>query len=279
MSTSGQSRYATVNGTNIHYVEWGRQGATPILLLHGLRAYGHWYDDFAEAAKDRYRVIAPDLRGRGASEWAKDADYSTDAYVRDLAGLVDGLGLSRFILGGHSLGGVIVANYTARYPERVAALLILDMTPDVDPAGIQRIRRELAETPEEFASWDEARAFLRRLHPRASDAHRATRLPWMLEEGPGGKIVWRFDKEIRKPASLDPPERTWAAFKTLRCPTLLVRGAVSDIVAAESVQKVAAAIPASKAVEIPEAGHMVAEDNPQAFNAAVLEFLAAQPSL
>ena len=140
MTTSGQSRYATVNETNLHYVEWGSASAPPIVLCHGLRAYGHWFDDFAEVAKDRYRVIAQDLRGRGASEWAKDADYSTDAYVADLEGLVDHLGLSRFILGGHSLGGVIVAHYAARHPERVAALLILDMTPDVDPAGIQRIR-------------------------------------------------------------------------------------------------------------------------------------------
>jgi len=279
MSTSGQSRYATVNGTNLHYVEWGSPSVTPIVLLHGLRAYAHWYDDFAEATQNRYRVIAQDLRGRGASEWAKDADYSTDAYVRDLEGLTDHLGLSRFILGGHSLGGVIVANYATRHPDRVAALLILDMSPDVNPAGIERIRRELGETPEEFASWDQARAFLRRLHPRASDEHRATRLQWMLEEKPDGKIVWRFDGEIRKPRALDPPERTWAAFKGIRCPTLIVRGALSDIVALESAEKVVQTIAGSRRVEIPEAAHMVAEDNPKAFNAAVLEFLAAQPSL
>ena len=56
MATSGQSRYATVNGTNLHYVEWGAASATPIVLCHGLRAYGHWFDDFAEAARDGYRV-------------------------------------------------------------------------------------------------------------------------------------------------------------------------------------------------------------------------------
>lgn len=279
MTTSGESRYATVNGTNLHYVEWGSPTATPVVLLHGLRAYGHWYDDFAEAAQGRYRVIAPDLRGRGASEWAKDADYGTDAYVADLEGLVDHLGLSRFVLGGHSLGGVIVAHYASRHPDRVAALLILDMSPDTDPAGVQRIRRELGETPEAFASWAEARAFLRRLHPRASDEHLATRLHWMLTEGADGKITWRFDGEIRKPRSLDPPERTWKAFEGIRCPTLLVRGALSDIVARESAEKVTRVIAGSRMVEIPEAAHMVAEDNPKAFNAAVLEFLAAQPTL
>ena len=279
MSASGQSRYATVNGTNLHYVEWGSPTATPLVLLHGLRAYGYWYDDFAEAAKDRYRVLAQDLRGRGASEWAKDADYSTDAYVRDLEGLTDHLGLRRFFLGGHSLGAVIVANYAAKHPDRVAALLILDMSPDVNPAGVERIRRELGETPEEFASWDQARAFLRRLHPRASDGHLATRLQWMLEEKANGKIVWRFDGEIRKPRALDPPERTWAAFKGIRCPALIVRGALSDIVALESAEKVVQTIPGSRRVEIPEAAHMVAEDNPEAFNAAVLEFLGAQPSV
>lgn len=101
----------------------------------------------------------------------------------------------------------------------------------------------------------------------------------MLEEKPDGKIVWRFDGEIRKPRALDPPERTWTAFKGIRCPTLIVRGALSDIVALESAEKVVQTIAGSRRVEIPEAAHMVAEDNPKAFNAAVLEFLAAQPSL
>jgi pimeloyl-ACP methyl ester carboxylesterase len=276
MSDSGRSQYATINGAKIHYVEWGRQGAPPIVLLHGLRAYGHWFDDFAEAAHDRYRVIAPDLRGRGASDWAKDGDYGIDAYVRDLEGLVDQLGLARFILGGHSLGGAIVVNYAARHPERVAALLILEMSPDVDPAGLQRIRRELAATPEAFDSWEQARAFLRPLHARASEDHFRTRLAWMLKEAPGGKIVWRLDGAIRNPQrSLDPTAGMWAALERVRCPTLIVRGAVSDIVSRESVDQMTRIVAGSRAVEIPEAAHMVAEDHPKAFNAAVLEFLGA----
>jgi pimeloyl-ACP methyl ester carboxylesterase len=275
MSDSGRSQYATVNGAKIHYVEWGRHDAPPVVLLHGLRAYGHWFDDFAEAAHDRYRVIAPDLRGRGASDWASDADYGIDTYVRDLEGLVDHLGLARFVLGGHSLGGAIVSNYAARHPDRLAALLILEMSPDIDPAGLQRIRRELAATPEQFDSWEQARAFLRPLHARASEDHFRTRLAWMLKEASGGKIVWRLDGEIRNPSrNPDPTVRMWAALEGVRCPTLIVRGAASDIVPRESVDKMTKVIAGSRLVEIPEAAHMVAEDNPKAFNAAVLEFLS-----
>ena len=101
----------------------------------------------------------------------------------------------------------------------------------------------------------------------------------MLTEAPDGKITWRFDGEIRKPRSLDPPARTWTAFEGIRCPTLLVRGALSDIVARESAEKVTKVIAGSREVEIPEAAHMVAEDNPTAFNDAVLAFLNSQPKV
>src|SRR5438128_2242635 len=103
MNSSAADRDARINGLSIHYVAWGKESSPPILLVHGLRAYGLWFKSLAESLLHRYRVVALDLRGRNQSDWAPDGDYSTDAYVSDLAALADRLEISNFVLGGHSL--------------------------------------------------------------------------------------------------------------------------------------------------------------------------------
>jgi esterase len=164
-------------------------------------------------------------------------------------------------------------HYAARHRDQVAALIVIDSAPEINMVGVQRIRRELAETPKSFASWDDARAFLRRLHARPSEQNLKTRLQWMLKEE-GVKIVWRLDNAIFDPKlTPDPPARLWSQLGQIVCPTLIVRGAESDIVTVEAVQRMLSAIPGSRWVEIPAAGHMVVEDNPVEFNHAVTEFL------
>jgi pimeloyl-ACP methyl ester carboxylesterase len=100
----------------------------------------------------------------------------------------------------------------------------------------------------------------------------------MLKEDGHGKIVWRLDGAIFDPkVSPDPPERNWSLLKQIRCPALIVRGGVSDLITREIVDRMVQMIPGSRAVEIPDAGHMVLEDNPPAFNQAVMEFLRGLP--
>ena len=278
MPTQATSRFETINGLKLHYVDWGNEHATPqttpIVCLHGLRAYGHWFDEFAQVVKDRYRVLAPDQRGRGESDWAKDGDYSRQAYVSDVEGFVDALSLDKFILVGHSMGGLNAIHYTAQHPDRVTALFILDIGPDVDPAGMQRIRTELGKTPNAFDSWQEAKAFLKQRHPRAPEENRQTRLRWMFREAPDGKIQWRIDQAIFDPnLKPDDPQQTWALLSQIRCPTLIVRGGVSDVLSAPTCEEMVKRIQGSQWVDIPNAGHMVIEDNPEACNTAMLEFL------
>ena len=274
MSSQATSRYATINGLRMHYVEWGDTQATAIVCLHGLRAYGHWFDELATVVSDRYRVLALDQRGRGETDWAADGDYTREAYVSDVEAFVETLQLDRFILIGHSMGGLNAIHYAARHPERVLALGILDIGPEVDPAGMQRIRAELGETPAGFDSWQAAKAFLQMRHPKASEENRQTRLTWMLKEGADGRIAWRIDQAIFDPnLKPDDPQQTWDLLSQIRCPTLILRGGESDVLSVDTCQKMLTRIPDGRWVEIPGAGHMVIEDNPEACNAALLDFL------
>jgi esterase len=262
----------------LRYVEWAPEGPAgerlpTIVLLHGLRAYAHWFDELADAARSDFRLIALDQRGRGGSGWSPEGVYNTDAYVADLEHLVDQLGLQRFSLVGHSMGGTNSVNYAARHPDRVKALVIVDSAPELDMRGVTRIREEMARTPADFASREDAYSFLRGLHRRASEANFATRLEWMLKPEPDGRLSWRIDPAIFTRMTPDPPQRAWTALANIPCPTLIVRAAESDLVTPDVVSRMLVALPQGSAVEVADAGHMVLEDNPAGFNAAVIPFL------
>jgi pimeloyl-ACP methyl ester carboxylesterase len=265
----------TVNNGSLalNCVCWGKDEAPAVLLLHGLRAYAHWFDDFAAAAQDRYRLIGLDQRGRGASGWAADRVYNTDSYVADIACVADALGLQRFAIVGHSMGGTNATNYASLYPERMSALVIVDSAPELYQVGLDRIRRELSVTPKGFPDRDAARSFLRTMHVRASDQSIETRLDWMLITDPSGAMTWRIDPAIFGPGMTDSPERSWNALRQVTCPTLVVRAALSDLVTADCADRMVAALASGYRAEVAEAAHMVAEDNPAGFNAAVLPFL------
>lgn len=268
------SKYATLDDISLHYVEWGQQNSPPIVMLHGLRAYGLWFEDFALAIKDRFRVLAVDQRGRGKSDWARDGDYTRGAYVADVEGFVAAQGLDRFILVGHSMGGLNAIYYAARHPERLKALIIIDIGPDLDPAGMQRIRGELAATPMQFASWAAARAFLEQRHPLASAENIDTRLQWMLKGSSTGEIIWCLDPAVFDPnLRADPPEEAWALLRKISCPTLIVRGGASDLLQVVTCNRMCELMADSRWVEVPRAGHMVLEDNPDGFNTVAVDFL------
>jgi pimeloyl-ACP methyl ester carboxylesterase len=262
-------------GLALHYLEWGAPDAPPVVLLHGLRAYGQWFEEFCEPASAHLRLIALDQRGRGRSAWAGPCGYTTDHYVADVHALAEALGLARFGLVGHSMGGWNAVAYAAKHPGRVRALVIVDSAPELDPAGLARIKAELARTPQAFANLAEARAFLAGLHQRATPRSLETRLQWMLAPNDDGTLGWRIDPQIFDPnMPRDPPGRMWGELAAIACPTLLVRGAITDIVARESCARMLAMLQQGELVEIPRAGHMIVEDNPQDFNAAVIPFLA-----
>jgi len=127
-----QSKTALANGVRLHYLEWGTPDKPWMLLLHGLRGHARSWDDFSGPMASHYRVIALDQRGRGDSDWAKDGDYTTEAYAEDLASFCESLGMSSISLVGHSMGARNAMAYTARSPDMVAKLVIVDAPPGND---------------------------------------------------------------------------------------------------------------------------------------------------
>lgn len=276
---SAQSRFFTTpEKLRLHYLSWGPADAVPVILLHGLRAYAQTWEPLAKALLPHFRCYALDQRGRGLSDWAPAATYCTEHYVADLEALVRHLGLERFVLIGHSLGGANALEYARRNPGRLHALVIEDIGPGSSSSGdgAARIRREMRETPTRFMDWDAARAFWRASRSGLSATAVDSRLRYSMREAEQG-IVWRHDQQGIAWARLNIPSvDLWPAVRMLDCPTLFIRGGASDFLPVTTLSEVLAANPLIRAEEIAGATHYVHDDQGEAFNRLVVDFLQQQ---
>lgn len=277
---TGRSHRVELNGLGFHYLTWGDPEHPLLICLHGLRSYGRTFEGVAAALEGRFHVLALDQRGRGESDWDPGRNYFTPAYVSDLEALVARLGIARFHLLGHSMGGMNALLYAARNPGRLQSLILEDSGPEAPEglsSGLTRILGELERTPLSFADLDAARAFWRSIRPNVTaDAIESRTRNSMVERD--GRIVWRHDQEgiaACRIAQARATERLdlWPAVDAIDCPTLVLRGARSDYLDADRVRQMCARNPHIRASEIPDAGHYVHDDNPVAFIRAVSDFL------
>lgn len=269
--------FAVANGLKLHYMDWGEAGDPAVVLLHGFAQTCRSWDFAALGLCDRFRIIALDLRGHGDTQWAPDADYSYDALLRDLHAFVETLGISTFSLMGSSLGGRTSLLYAAANPERVTSLVIVDAAPQHLASGSRNVRRfarkvDVLDSFEELVDRVGAYNYRRPLEQvRSSLVHNVKQLP-------DGRWTWKYDRELRSPERSYWQEsglvyRLWRAVDSVRCPTLLVRGANSNVVSADLVEEVGRRIPHCRVATVENAGHLVAGDNPAGFQAAVEPFL------
>ena len=278
MTTQVQPKDKTVsvNGLTLHYLDWGNETATPLLLVHGLRGHAHSWDDVSLALCRDFHVLSLDQRGRGDSDWAKDGDYSTEAYVADLDGFCQALGLDSFVLCGHSMGGRNSMSFASQFPQKLQKLIIVDVGPSMDPRGGERIRQEIVNVPEEFDSFEAVVQYMNAQNRFASDAVMRRRLQHATRELPNGKFGWRYDlaiREQRRQGISAPQADLWPEIPKITCPSLIVRGTETDLLSPEIAQRMVDAMPDATLVEVQRAGHMVFEDNPNDFIAAVKNFL------
>ena len=282
MTTSAPaSHQLVVNGLTCHYLQWGDVSKPAVLMLHGLRSYAQTWAPVARALADSHLVIAPDFRGRGDSSWDPRRDYHTNAYVSDIENLVAQLWLTRFRIVGHSMGGAVGYTYAARHPEQVEGLIVEDIGPgsSTSTAGADRILREVSNTPASFDSLDAARGYRRGIRPGITDDALASRIEHTVHQRADGRWEWKLDMAGIAAARLrgDPagPVDLWACVDSLRCPTLVVRGANSDFLPTDTCRRMARRQPLLRWTTVPDAGHYVHDDNPTAFVQLVTDFLDA----
>jgi pimeloyl-ACP methyl ester carboxylesterase len=269
-------RTVTLHGQRLHYTEWGAPGGPVVVALHGITGHARTWDEEARLLAGSRRVLALDQRGHGDSDPAADGDYSDDALLGDLVAFADALGLHRFALLALSLGGRVAINFAGRHPDRVERLVVVDIGPEIAPAGRARVGALMAGAPERFETVEDVIAHMRANSPRYAEAMLRHRAQHAVRPLPGGGFTWKYDRALREAirnGRQRVPTDLWPQWSAIACPTLLVRGEESDVLSEETAKRMIDALPSARLVVVPGAGHTVPGDRPEAFQSLLREFL------
>jgi pimeloyl-ACP methyl ester carboxylesterase len=254
----------------------GDENGTPIILLHGGGQTRHAWGTAAHALAQRgYLAVLVDSRGHGDSDWSAALDYSMNAYVADVMSVIQGLAATPVIIGA-SMGGQIAMITAAEHPAAVRALVLVDVTPQVDREGRARILAFMQSRPQGFTNLEEAADAIAEYlphRPRPTDLAGLKRNLRLCEDG---RYHWHWDQRflLTYEPDVDEAERRYSeAARKIRVPTLLLRGSRSEVVTMDNVRHFQKLIPHAEFADVRGAAHMIAGDRNDAFNAAVIQFL------
>lgn len=263
----------------------GDSARTTVLCLPGLTRNARDFEDLAAAIAPERQVICLDLRGRGESDYARDpATYTPAHYVEDIERLLVEQGVERFIAVGTSLGGLLTMMLAARAPDRVMGAVLNDIGPVIEPSGLARIREYVGQG-RSFETWMHAARALSEaqgdIYPEFETSDWLRLAKRLMVVGSGGRIVFDYDMKIAEPFESDdgatPAPDLWPLFDALsERPVVLFRGGVSDILSAETAERMKERHPALDLVTVPGVGHAPTLDEAPC-RAAILRLLGRLP--
>ncbi|MGY4828861.1 alpha/beta fold hydrolase [Sphaerotilaceae bacterium SBD11-9] len=264
------------------YWEWGDPANPRVLVcVHGLSRQGRDFDTFAQAMQGEYRVVCPDVVGRGRSDWLTDpSGYQIPAYAADMVTLLARLDTTSVHWVGTSMGGLIGLVLSALKNSPVQRLVLNDVGPSIEPSSLARIGSYLG-LPARWKTLDEAAdalwAISQGFGPHTREQWLALTRPMLKPDGDG--FVPHYDPQIAVPFRAITPEAAgageammWAMYDSLRCPTLLLRGAESDLLTKATAQAMTARGPKAELCEFAGVGHAPMLTSPEQI-AVVREFL------
>ena len=270
------AHHLLLGGMRLHYLDWGTSGLPLVLFLHGGGLNAHTWDLVCASLRRARHCLALDQRGHGESEWSPPMDYSIESHAGDLEAFVRALGLERFVLVGMSLGGANALAWAGQHSRQLAGLVLIDVGPETRAAGVQKIQAFTAEaTPLDSVDQFVERALA--FNPRRNRELLRRSLLHNLRQMPDGRWMWKYDQRHR--GKVDPTARDrrrdllWSAVDKVECPTLVVRGAQSDVFHDEDAERLAARLRRGRWVKIEGAGHTVQGDNPAGLLVSLHAFL------
>lgn len=247
-----------------------------IVFAHGFgQTRRAWSAAAASIAAAGYACVAYDARGHGDSDWRGDAPYAWDQLVEDLATIA-----RRFdeqpVLVGASMGGLVGLAAQHLHGSLFRALVLVDVTPRWETRGVDRILEFMRAHPEGFASVDDAAAAVAAYLPHRQERKSPDRLRSLLADHGDGRLRWHWDPRLVDELAIHSAgeqSRLAEAARSLRIPTLLIRGGASDIVSDETIAEFLSLVPHARHVSVPRATHMIVGDDNAAFTHHVAEFL------
>jgi pimeloyl-ACP methyl ester carboxylesterase len=264
---------------------YGDEADPPVILLHGGGQTRHaWRTSARLLAEHGWQTHAIDLRGHGDSDWAPDGNYTIDAFAGDLKAVAAAMDRAPVAVGA-SLGGLtsLIAHAdTEPANSLLAGLVLVDVAPRIEPAGVTRIGDFMTEHLDGFASLEEVADAVAAYNPHRPRPTDLSGLAKNVRQHEDGRWYWHWDPAFvsgkfgsadETRASVLDSSRLQDAARSLTIPTLLVRGRMSDLLSEQGAQELLELVPHAQYVDVAGAGHMVAGDRNDLFNDAVATFL------
>ncbi len=252
----------------IAYTEWGNPSNEQVLIcVHGLTRSGRDFDFLAAALEQDYRVVCPDVVGRGRSDWLNvKEDYLYATYDTDMAALIARLDTERVDWVGTSMGGLIGMALAALPETPIQRLVLNDIGPFVPKTALERIAQYIGADPR-FDSLAELETYLRHVHAGfgpLTDEQWEHLARHSARQGPDGRYALLYDPAIALRFTAEPLEDMdlWAVWDKVRCPVLVLRGAQSDVLFPETVEEMQKRGPRTELVEFTGVGHAPALASP-----------------
>lgn len=268
--------YTSHDGLALYYRDYGDAGDArlPVVCLPGLTRNSADFETLAlHLSAGGRRVISPDFRGRGRSAYDPQfMNYVPPTYAGDTIGLLASLGIARAIFVGTSLGGIVTQLIALAQPSLIAGAVLNDIGPELDPAGLARIAAYAGKQTDP-ADWEAAVAQIREINhaqfPNLDDATWGRFARAVFTEKPEGGLRPDYDPKIGDAMrAAGPPVDMWPIFAGLaEIPTLVLRGALSDLLAAATVRRMLAAKHDLVAIEVPDRGHAPLLDEDESLGA------------
>jgi pimeloyl-ACP methyl ester carboxylesterase len=265
----------------LSYLEWGDPANSRVLVcVHGLTRCARDFDPLAAALADRYRVVCPDMPGRGESGWlANPMEYATPTYVNDAVTLVARLGVESVDWVGTSMGGLIGMAFAALEGNPIRRMVLNEAGPVVAATALERIGTYVGKAPD-FPSLAAAEQYIRAVSAPFgphSDTEWRFLTEHVVRRKPDGGYRVHYDPALAVPFNAAAPHKDielWPVWEAIRCPTLVIRGALSDLLTRETVERMRTSGPRAQAVEIAGVGHAPTLMQPDQI-AIVRDFLLA----
>jgi len=254
-----------VSASGLHrmaYTEWGDRANPKVLLcVHGLARCGRDFDALAKAMAGEYRVVCPDVPGRGLSAWLKNPmEYQVETYTADMVTLLARLDAECVHWVGTSMGGLIGMTLASLPETPLQKLVLNDVGPVITAASLARIGQYLGLAPQ-FPDFAAAVQYIRLVSATFgahSDAEWSTLTEHVVRRQADGSFRLHYDPAIAVPfraVRVEKDIELWPLYDAIRCPTLVIRGDASDLLRRETLQEMAGRGPRARTVEIPGVGH------------------------
>ncbi|MEC9113877.1 MAG: alpha/beta hydrolase [Actinomycetota bacterium] len=272
------SRNVVVRHQRFHLLEWGDPSLPTLLFLHGGNQSAHSWDLVSLHLADRFHIIAPDQRGHGDSEWARDADYSSHAMAADAHAILSQFNIDQPIVIGHSMGGMNTLRLALEQPNLLDRLVLVDVGPELSDAGAKTIRNFVIDN-REFDDLEDFIQNVQKYDPYRSREHIERTVKYNLLQRADGKYISKRDHGPRLATTQTQREQSdrfsLSDASSISQPTLVIRGADSNLFSPEAAQRFAEALPQGQLETVPDSGHNVHGQNTSGFLAALIPFLTS----